>query len=506
MSRGRLLWVGAVFALVLAGVGVGTPIGPSSVDPENRPVSVPYSAGCGPIVFGNDPTGARDFAILENGSFLHQSRSVNDFLTLLRRNRNYRYSWLGQIVSEIGDHFNTIAVFSLALETTGSGMVVSTIMLARAVPMILAGPIAGVALDRMDRKKLMIVSDVVRGVVGAAFIWTVGSDDILPLYLFSGLLMFASPFFTSGRTAILPTIASPEELHTANSLTQTTKYVSVTLGTLLGGVSAASLGYEAAFLINSASFFFSAAMIAMLRLEKGDFRPKRKALTEQDVARPWHEYVEGLRYLRGKPLMFGIALLHVGWATGGGAAQILFSLFGEVVFVRGASGIGMIWSAAGLGLLVGATYAHWLGKRVGFEAYKRVIAICHCVHGLSYVCFSQAPTFGWAMFFVGLSRAGVGVTSVLNQEQLLRHVGDEYRGRVYSTIESMTWGTMMLSLTAAGWASESFSPRTIGAWAGAFSTVSGLIWALANWRGKLPEPTVEGVDPEDIEVRSQPRM
>ncbi len=431
---------------------------------------------------------------------------MGDFFRLLRQNRNYRYTWLGQIVSEIGDHFNTIAVFSLLLERTGSGVVISLVMLARAVPMILAGPVAGVALDRFDRKRLMLGSDLIRGVVGLLFIAAVQTDAIWPVYVLSALLMFASPFFTSGRTAILPTIASEEELHTANSLTQTTKYMSVTLGTLLGGVSAAALGYEAAFLINGLSFLFSGWMISRLRTEKGHFRPERKALTEQDVAKPWREYRDGLRYLRSKPLMFGIALLHVGWATGGGAAQILFSLFGEVVFGRGPAGIGMIWSAAGFGLLAGAGLSHYLGPRLKYESYKKVIAVSHAIHGLSYICFSQAPTIWIAMFFVGLSRAGVGVTSVLNQGQLLRHVDDQYRGRVYSTIESMTWGTMMLSLSAAGWASEYVSPRTIGAWAGAFSTLSAVGWTWANLTGRLPEPGLEGIDPDEVEIRTQPRM
>lgn len=251
---------------------------------------------------------------------------MTTFPQLLRRNRNYRYTWLGQLVSEIGDHFNTIAVFSLVLERTGSGLVVSGIMLARAVPMILAGPVAGVLLDRMDRKQIMLWSDLARAIVAVLFVFAVGRDDTWLLYLLSGLLMFASPFFTSGRTAILPTIASREELHTANSLTQTTKYATVTVGTLLGGTSAAHFGYEAAFLLNAASFVFSAVMVWKLHLVNGSFRPPKRALTETDVARPWHEYREGLAYLRGVPLLFAISLVHVGWATGGGAAQILFSL------------------------------------------------------------------------------------------------------------------------------------------------------------------------------------
>ena len=97
------------------------------------------------------------------------------FVQLLRKNSNYRYTWLGQVVSEIGDYFNNIAVFSLVMETTGSGLVVSGVMLSRAIPAVLAGPVAGVVLDRFDRRRIMIASDLVRAVVALAFILTVGS-------------------------------------------------------------------------------------------------------------------------------------------------------------------------------------------------------------------------------------------------------------------------------------------------------------------------------------------
>src|SRR5436189_1238194 len=133
------------------------------------------------------------------------------FTRLLRDNVNYRYTWFGQVVSEFGDHFNNIAVFSLALENTKSGMVVSAIMLSRAVPMLLAGPLAGVILDRMDRRRVMIASDVARGIVALAFIVAIPRESTSWLYPLSALLMFASPFFTSGRSAILPAIATREE-------------------------------------------------------------------------------------------------------------------------------------------------------------------------------------------------------------------------------------------------------------------------------------------------------
>jgi predicted MFS family arabinose efflux permease len=428
------------------------------------------------------------------------------FEKLLRENRNYRYTWIGQVVSEIGDHFNNVAVFSLALAVTKSGLIVSGIMLARAIPAVLAGPLAGVVLDRTDRKRIMIASDLVRAVFAAGFILAVSHPRPWLLYLFSGLLMFASPFFTSGRSSILPTIASDEELHTANSITQTTQWTTLTIGAFLAGAAVVGFGYRWAFALNSLSFLFSALCISRLRAPGGTFRAPRKALTEAEVVRPWHEYTEGLRYMRATPLILGIAVINIGWATGGGAAQILFSVFGEIVFHKGAAGIGQIWSSAGIGLLAGGILGHWFGKRATFRGYKRAITICYVVHGSAYVIFSQMRQYWLALIFIAVSRAAVGVSSVLNMSQLLKNVSDEYRGRVFATIESVVWAVMLLSMTAAGIASETVSPRTIGAWSGVLSSTTALAWGFLNLTGRLPEPKPEGVEPNAIEVHGEPTV
>jgi predicted MFS family arabinose efflux permease len=426
------------------------------------------------------------------------------FAQLLRQNPNYRYTWIGQVVSEIGDHFNNIAVFSLALQYTGSGLVVTGIMLSRAVPAVAAGPIAGVLLDRMDRKRIMIASDLVRAVVALGFILCLKHHNTGLLYLFSALLMFASPFFTSGRSSILPTITSPDELHTANSVTQTTQWTTTAVGAFLAGTTVMQFGYAAAFVFNALSFLVSAACISRLQAHHGSFRVERAALSEDRIARPWHEYAEGLRYMRASPLILGIALVGVGWATGGGAAQILFSLFGDIVFGRGAAGIGQIWAAAGLGLVIGGIFAHWLGRRITFRGYKWTVSICYVLHGASYVVFSQMQHYGAALLFIGLSRATVAVSSVLNYSQLLRHVANEYRGRVFSTTETLVWSTMMLSMMGAGIASQHYSPRTIGAVAGVLSSTTAIFWGWANWTGRLPEPERLGVDPDEVEVHGDP--
>src|SRR5204863_4793141 len=209
----------------------------------------------------------------------HVVASSGGFLALLRSNRNYRFTWTGQVVSEIGDHFNNIAVFSLALANTGSGMTVAGILLGRGAAVMLAGPIAGVLLDRIDRRRIMILSDLTRAVLALAFIYAIPSGRTWLLFVLSAALMFASPFFTSGRASILPAIASSTELHTANSLTQLTQWTAVTIGSFLGGSAVASFGYELAFVFNALSFVFSAFCVSRLHVVEG-FRPQREDLSE----------------------------------------------------------------------------------------------------------------------------------------------------------------------------------------------------------------------------------
>jgi MFS family permease len=416
---------------------------------------------------------------------------LKSFVPLLRDNPNYRYTWIGQVVSEIGDHFNNIAVFSLAVAHTKSGLVVSGVMLSRAIPAILVGPFAGIVLDRLNRKWVMVASDVVRAFIAAAFIFTVNRHDTWLLYVLSALLMAASPFFTAGRSAILPSIATAEELHTANSLTQTTAWTTLTIGTFLGGTSVMQFGYQWAFAGNAVSFLVSALCISKLFLPGRGFRPERKHDPDSDTLRPWHEYAEGLRYMRSVPLVMGLLMVNIGWATGGGAAQVLFTVFGELVFNRGPAGLGMVWGFAGVGLLCGGVLAYTIGPRLSFANYKRAISICYVVHGGSYILFSQMRSFPWALVFIALSRAGVGVSSVLNMWQLMRIIPNGLRGRVFSTMDTVQWGVMMMSMGAAGVASSYWDPRTIGTVAGALSSTTAVFWGWANLTGRLGDVAPE---------------
>jgi predicted MFS family arabinose efflux permease len=416
-----------------------------------------------------------------------------NLLALLRRNANYRYLWTGQVVSEIGAAFNTVAVLALIMEKTGSGLIVSLMFLSRAIPSVAASPFAGVLLDRLERRHVMIASDVFRAAVAVLFVLTVDASQPTLLYVLSGLLSFAAPFFTAGRAAILPSIATPEELHTANSITQTTGWATQSAGAILGGWGVVRLGYHGAFVLNAVCFVFSAWCVWRIAMAR------RAARGARQPKRGTQEYLDGLRYIRSVPLAVGIGMISVGWAVGGGAAQILFALFGEQVFHRGPQGIGNIWGFAGIGLLIGGALGHAVGRRATYASYKRAVALSYLAHGGGYMLFSQVESFAAALALIAFSRIGMAVASVLNTSQLLQHTPDEYLGRVFATMESLRNSIMIFSMAAAGVASQYAGPRTIGLIAGGFGMLTAALWAWADWSGRLPEP----VQPAPIFTRNQ---
>jgi hypothetical protein len=157
-----------------------------------------------------------------------------------------------------------------------------------------------------------------------------------------------------------------------------------------------------------------------------------------------------------------------------------------------------------VGLLAGGALAHWMGRRLSFANYKLVIFIDYIIHGGAYVLFSREQRYQLALVFILVSRAAIAVNSVLNYSYLLRAVSDQYRGRVFSTIETLTWSMMMLSMMGAGIASTHYSPRTIGVVAGLLSSTTAIFWGLAEWTGRLPLPESLGVDMSEVEIHGDP--
>src|ERR1043166_1400884 len=184
------------------------------------------------------------------------------YMELLRSNRGFRFLWFGQVVSQMGDWFDTVAVYTIALKLTGSTRSVAFIMVARFLPTVVLGPLAGVIADRFSRRAIMIGSDIVRAIVVLGFLFVRRPDQMWLVYVLTVFQLAFSTFFEPAKTAAIPSIVTDRELVPANAIAAVTWSVMLTLGAAMGGFVAGWVGTNAAFVLDSLTFSASAMLIA----------------------------------------------------------------------------------------------------------------------------------------------------------------------------------------------------------------------------------------------------
>ena len=179
------------------------------------------------------------------------------YLELLRGNRSFRQVWLGQVVSQMGDWFDTIALYTIILHLTGSGRDIGLLMVARFVPSFVFGSLSGVVADRFSRRSIMIISDLLRAAVVLGFLFVRRADQLWMIYVLTVLQLGFSTFFEPAKTAAIPSIVSDRELVAANAISSVTWSVMLTLGAAIGGVVTGWFGTDVAFILDALTFSFA---------------------------------------------------------------------------------------------------------------------------------------------------------------------------------------------------------------------------------------------------------
>jgi MFS family permease len=422
---------------------------------------------------------------------------------LLRKNRNFRSLWLGQIISELGDWFNNIAVLAVAMHLTGSGLVVTGILLSRMIPAVFFGPAAGVFADRFKRRTLLLSSDYVRAVLALGFLLVNSRERIWLAYLFGALLTAVSIFFSTAKNAAIPEVCSSKELMAANALTGSTTAIMQMLGGAVGGFATQWFGYHAAFILNAFSFLGSAFLIYRIQFPDAVRARADRARQGRVMVR---EFVEGMTFVRSTPIVWGLLLIGVGWATGGGAAQILFSLFAIDVYHAGEAGIGLMYSGAGLGIVVGASIANWYFRNKSFAVTKWVIGISMVLTGVFYSIFSFTTSLPAGVFWIAMSRVVMGINHIIGTTLLMNTVPAQLRGRTFSTKESIIIFAMVVSMMLAGVGQHYAGPHTIALIAGILTLLTGVVWLVANAAGVYSEESSANSDDANAPAGAQPEV
>jgi len=376
-------------------------------------------------------------------------------------------------------------VYALLLDLTGSATAVAWMLITQYLPVALVGPLAGVMVDRVNRRRLMIAADLLRGVLVLGLLFVRSADTVWITYVVTALTMSASAFFEPARTATIPNITSAGELLPANALAAATWSGMLAIGASVGGLVTAWLGRDVAFVMNAASFFISAIFIAQTRYDATPAeRPPHvgwRALTGAS------DLVEGIRYVRRESHVAALMCVKAGWGLAGGVL-LLLTVFGQRVFPMAggsAAGIGILYGARGVGAGLGPIALRWiLGQNP--KTLRRTIGPAFFMVGVFYMAIAGAPTLLLAAVCVLLAHFGGSILWVFSTVLLQLEVPDRFRGRVFAAeLALVTLVTSLSSyLTAYGLDNAGWSPRTLAFTLGVLFCVPGGLWLVlqARWR------------------------
>jgi MFS transporter, DHA3 family, macrolide efflux protein len=365
----------------------------------------------------------------------------------LLANKNFVLLWLGQVVSNFGDRLNQMALVALVYQKhPGSEIALAKLISFTIIPVFVIGPLAGVWVDRLNRRHVMIISDILRGTLVFLIPLFIILNQMLIVYFIIFLTFSISRFFIPSKMALIPEIVTKDKLLAANSLHDTTHMIGNVVGLVVAGiiVNIRYIGAIGGFYIDSASFFISAAFIAMMvqsRFVKDidkDLKTTKEALGNSIRRSIFADISEGLGYLINYSNMRFVVLVFLVLMAGLGTISCVIIVFVQQAFGTATRDLGFL----GMFLVVGLFLGTLLYGKFGQRAEKKLaIMASFFASGVSIILFTVAVSRFPNLLLGGMFAAllGISASPMMASVNTLTHetIPQEVRGRIFSSLEAV---------------------------------------------------------------------
>jgi MFS family permease len=395
------------------------------------------------------------------------------YVRLLRSNPAFTRLYAAQLISFAGDWFATVALLGLALELTGSAALAGLLLVVQTGSFAIASPLLGALADRFDRRLLLVSVDLARVPIALAFLLARDASSLWIAFAAAALLSVGGAVFEPTSSASLPNLVDRDQLPEANVLLGSAWGTMLAVGAALGGIVAATLGREAAFIVDAASFALSAALIVGIRRPFQETRDPAETVSLGPRAF-LASLGTAIAFARRSRLVASLLLSKTTFGVGTGVILML-AVFGHDVFHAGDAGIGLLFAARGLGALLGPFLARAI---VGTEDRGLLIGIGSslAVVAGSYALFPLAPAIWIAAGLVFCAHLGGGAQWMLSTYGLQRSTPDAIRGRIFSVDYGLVTLTIALSTLVSGTLADALEPR-LAVWAMVgLIVVAGSVW------------------------------
>jgi MFS family permease len=388
--------------------------------------------------------------------------STNDSLL---RNARFLRLWIGQGISFVGDAVSMVALVVLVVQITGSASAVGGALVARLLPTV-ASPLAGVLADRVDRRIVLVSSDLARAVLIMGLVFV---RDLAIIYALVFLVGLARTVFNPTIRAAFPSVVGEGGLTRANALIGGTFSASIMLGPALGGLMVAGIGVDAAFLADAVTYLISAILLSTVPLP----HPRRQSEEQEGF---FLELRSGFDYLIGAPIPLAIVLgafLTILTINATVPAEVFLA---KETFGAGDAGYGLLVSLWGGGMVLGSAMMAVLGDRINLVLFYFFSIF---VGASALVGTGLAPTFVLALGALTVEGAATGIDNVATDTILQKRVPDAFLGRVFSIRFLGYSAGEALAYPAGGLLVDVVGPRSTYFLAGLATATAGLLVLLA---------------------------
>jgi MFS family permease len=382
----------------------------------------------------------------------------------LLRNVRFLRLWIGQGTSFVGDAVSMVALVVLVVQITGSASAVGGALVARLLPTI-ASPLAGVLADRIDRRAVLVASDLARALLVLGLVF---ARDLATIYVLVFLMGLARTVFNPTVRAAFPSVVGGGDLTRANALISGTFSTSIMVGPALGGLLVASVGVDAAFLADAVTYLISAFLLSTVPL----LRPRRESEEEGFV----RALRSGFGYLIGTPIPLAIVLgafLTILTINATVPAEVFLA---KETFGAGDAGYGLLVSLWGGGMVLGSAMMAVFGDRINLVLlYFLSIFVGAC----ALVGTGLAPAFVLAIGALTVEGTATGIDNVATDTILQKRVPEVFLGRVFSIRFLGYSAGEALAYPLGGLLVDAVGPRSTYTFAGIATAAAGLLVLLA---------------------------
>ncbi|WP_179134048.1 MFS transporter [Halobacillus massiliensis] len=375
---------------------------------------------------------------------------------MLKKHPYTRFFGAG-LISGVGDRFSQVAVLALILEYTGSGLAVGMVMGLRVIPFLLLSPLGGKLADKLNRKTLLITTDLLRVPIALSFLLISNKSDLWMIYVGVFLLACGEAFYSPIRKSSIGGLVEKKHLIKVNALEQVMIGVVLIAGSVGGGIVAFFVSHNASFYLNAATFFASAWL-----LRKIPPLPLQRKENKENLPGHWIRSLE--------EIVWWVIIIQLTLSVADGIINVLISYYGAITFNLGDLGVGLLYGSLGTGLVLSFWVVQLIKRKYLLAAIFTIF-----IEGMMHILASQSSTIEKAVVaFILISLAG-GVTNASLDSLIMMHTKPSDQGKVFGFLDSATNINMGIIMYGTGWLLEHFDARWVGAGGGIFQLTAALI-------------------------------